>query len=56
MPGDGNCMFSSLANQLGRLHSTAAAEVRAELVEYMEANPQMVSISVNLVTFDGFKY
>ena len=46
VPSDGNCMFSSIAIQLGR-HSVAegAREVRTELVSYLRNHEQIVSIT-----------
>ena len=38
---DGNCMFSSIAIQLGNTPDSHM-EVRSEIVEYMESHPEMV--------------
>lgn len=40
---DGDCMFSSLAIQLGRREEMAAYGVRSELVEYLRYHADMVS-------------
>jgi len=40
---DGNCLFTSLALQLGR-SVDASHEVRSEVVDYISTNPQTVSL------------
>ena len=49
VPGDGNCLFSALALQLGLDGATAAHDIRMELVEHLRANPRLVSISFTQV-------
>jgi hypothetical protein len=39
---DGNCMFSSMALQLGRNSTNAGHDVRDELVQYMTSHREMV--------------
>jgi hypothetical protein len=42
VPADGNCLFSALALQLERSGTTAAHDIRMELVENMRSNPIQV--------------
>jgi len=41
VPFDGNCMFASLALQLGRA-SECHADVRQEIIEFMKEHGEMV--------------
>lgn len=43
VPMDGNCLFTSLALQLGR-PADASRDVRSEVVQYLESHREMVSL------------
>ena len=39
---DGNCLFSSMASQLGRTGSNASLAVRTEVMDYLDFHREMV--------------